>query len=262
MSTANTTKINQLLSSQPLGVVFQSFWLTKQGYSLDLQKRYRKGHWLESIGRGAMIRSADQVSYEGAIYALQEQNSMSVHPGGRTALSILGKSHYLTLSEKVVTIFGMSDEKLPAWLLSHNWGVVINYHQSSFLPPEIGMSVIEVKNFSLKVSGAARALMECLYLAPEKMELIECYELMEGLNNLKPTQVQYLLEQCNSIKVKRLFLYMAEKANHNWMKFLNLEKVDLGQGKRSLVKGGVYVEKYQITIPKELEDYGKHIKSV
>jgi hypothetical protein len=27
--------------------------------------------------------------------------------------------------------------------------------------------------------------MECLYLAPEKQELAECYQLMEGLNNLR-----------------------------------------------------------------------------
>lgn len=97
--------------------------------------------------------------------------------------------------------------------------------------------------------------MECLYLAPQKMQLMECYELMEGLNNLKPTQVQLLLENCRSVKVKRLFLYMAEKADHGWLKFMKLDQVNLGQGKRSIVKNGVYVEKYQITMPKELEKH-------
>ena len=42
---------------------------------------------------------------------------------------------------------------------------------------------------------------------------------------------------------------MAEKLNHPWLKFLDLSKVDLGKGKRSLVKGGVYISKYQITVP-------------
>jgi hypothetical protein len=46
---------------------------------------------------------------------------------------------------------------------------------------------------------------------------------------------------------------MADKAGHDWLSYLNLEKVDLGSGKRSIVKDGVYVPKYQITIPKELE---------
>lgn len=66
--------------------------------------------------------------------------------------------------------------------------------------------------------------MECLYLAPEKQQLLECYEMMEGLNNLRPNLVQQLLEACQSVKVKRLFLYMAEKSGHDWVKYLNLKK--------------------------------------
>jgi len=65
--------------------------------------------------------------------------------------------------------------------------------------------------------------------------------------------VQKLLEACKSIKVKRLFLYMADKANHDWVRYLNLDNVDLGSGKRSIVADGVYVAKYQITVPKALE---------
>jgi hypothetical protein len=94
--------------------------------------------------------------------------------------------------------------------------------------------------------------MECLYLAPEKFDLVECYELMENLNDLRPSLVQELLEACTSIKVKRLFLFMAERHNHSWFKHINLSKIDMGKGKRSLVKDGLYVSKYQITIPKTL----------
>lgn len=257
MSTEKPTKINQLLNAQPLGVVLQSFWLSAQGYSPDLQKRYRKSQWLASIGMGAMIRAGDQVGYEGALYALQAQGSMSIHPGGRTALAILGKAHYLSLAEGKATVFGNTGEKLPLWFLKHDWGVTVDYYPSAFLPPDIGMVEAAFKSFSIKISGAARALMECLYLAPEKMELMECYELMEGLNNLKPAQVQQLLESCQSIKVKRLFLYLAEKAGHSWLKFIDLNNVDLGHGKRSIVKNGVYIEKYHITVPKTLEEHDK-----
>jgi Transcriptional regulator, AbiEi antitoxin, Type IV TA system len=101
--------------------------------------------------------------------------------------------------------------------------------------------------------------MECLYLAPLKQELMECFELMEGLNNLPPKQVQTLLENCQSVKVKRLFLYMAEKADHSWFKQLDITKVDLGKGKRSIVKHGVLIDKYGIIVPKELEEHGKNI---
>jgi hypothetical protein len=79
---------------------------------------------------------------------------------------------------------------------------------------------------SLSISSPERAILECLYLAPEKMDLVECYQVMEGLTTLRPALLQQLLEQCHSIKVKRLFLYMAKKAGHDWFKRLNTEKLE------------------------------------
>ncbi|MEO8085293.1 MAG: type IV toxin-antitoxin system AbiEi family antitoxin [Bacteroidota bacterium] len=257
MSTVNQTKINQLLLSLPSGVVMQSLWLVKQGYSLDLQKRYRQSKWLESIGHGAMVRAGNKVEYQGAIYAFQKQSNVFIHPGGRTALSLLGKSHYLELSGKQAVIFGGKDERLPAWFRKHDWGLKINYHQTSFLPADAGLTEIEMKNFSIKVSDTTRAIMECLYLTPKNQELMECYQLMEGLNNLRPAHVHSMLEKCQSIKVKRLFLYMAEKAGHAWFQDLDTKTIDIGTGKRSIVKQGVYIPKYQITVPKEFEADGK-----
>jgi hypothetical protein len=259
MTTVNKTKINQLLQEQPLGVVLLSSWLARQGYSIDLQKHYRKTKWLQSIGKGAQIRADDKVGYEGAIYSLQKQSELTIHPGGRTALSLLGKAHYLELNSRKVVLFGATGEKLPTWFKKHDWGVKPDYHETSFLSPGLGFTEVEIKSFSIKVSGAARALMECLYLAPLKQELTECFELMEGLNNLPPKQVQALLENCQSVKVKRLFLYMAEKADHSWFKQLDPTRVDLGKGKRSIVKNGVLIAKYGITVPKELEEHGKSI---
>jgi len=257
MSIKNGTKINQLLNLQPNGVVLLSSWLTANGYSLSLQKRYKKSKWLESIGSGAMMRYGDKLAYEGAIYALQEQLSKSIHPGGKTALSLFGAVHYLSLSAKKVTLFGGEKEKLPAWLIKRKWGVALDYNSTSFLPKDLGLKKIELKFFSIKVSSPARAIMECLYLVPKKQELLECLELMEGLNNLRPDLVQNLLEQCNSVKVKRLFLYMAEKSGHEWTDYLDREKIDLGSGKRSFGKNGVYISKYQITVPKEVALHGE-----
>ena len=250
MFTEKRTKINQLLEIIPPGVVLQSSWLLNQGYSLDLQKYYRNSGWLKALENGAMFRSNEQPGYEGGVFALQRQSSLSVHPGGRTALTLLGKAHYLELNASRIWLFGGEKEKLPTWFKKHNWGQQIHYKSSSFLPMELGLTEFSLAGFSINVSSPARAIMECLYLAPENFDLVECYELMENLNDLRPTLVQELLEACTSIKVKRLFLWMAEKLNHPWYKYLNLSKVDLGKGKRSLVKDGLYVSKYQITIPK------------
>ena len=253
MNTEKESKLNNLLSIQPSGIVLCSAWLTEQGYSLDLQKQYKKSRWFESIGTGALIRRADLVDYLGGVYALQSQLGLSVHPAGKTALSLQGKAHYLELSAKKAQLFGGKGERLPLWFKKRDWGLSVETRLTSFLPPDLGLIEFEHKSFNVKISSPARAVMECLYLAPKYQPLIEVYELMEGLNNLRPATVQTLLEDCSSIKVKRLFLYLADKAGHEWLSYIDLSKVDFGSGKRAIVSDGVYIPKYRITVPKELE---------
>lgn len=252
MLTENVTKINRLLQTVPSGIVLQASWLTSQGYSPELQKYYRNSGWLKAWGNGAMVRSNDQPGYEGAVYALQKQSRLSIHLGGRSSLGLLGKAHYLELNASQIWLFGGEEERLPAWFRNHPWPQKIKYKATSFLPPEKGLTDLPLSGFSIKISGAARAIMECLYLAPEKFDLSECLELMENLNDLRPLEVQALLEACTSVKVKRLFLYMAEKLNHSWFRYINLTNINLGKGKRSLVQGGIYIPKYQITVPPTL----------
>ncbi len=249
MSTKNKSKINQLLAQMPKGVVLLASWLKDNGYSLDLLKKYRKSHWLESIGRGALRRSGETIDFYGALYALQAQAGSSVHIGGRTALSLLGKAQYLELSMSKVIVFGLKKEKLPKWLTDYDWGLKIEYYSTSLFSSRLALVDLEIKEFSIQISNPARAIMECLYLAPEHQELSECYELMENMNNLRPTLVQKLLEECSSIKVKRLFLCLAECIGHEWFGYLDTQRINLGSGKRSIVKNGLYNSKYQITIP-------------
>ena len=75
---------------------------------------------------------------------------------------------------------------------------------------------------------------------------------MEGLQNLRPKLMQELLEFCNSVKVKRLFLFMAEKAHLPVLKHLDVERIALGSGARALVNHGFYDSKYHLILPKEL----------
>jgi len=52
-----------------------------------------------------------------------------------------------------------------------------------------------------------------------------------------------------------MFLYMAEKANYPWFQAIDLDRINLGTSKIQLCKGGVYISKYKITIPRELAEY-------
>lgn len=253
MSTDNSSKINKLLKLQPPGVVLTSNWLVTQGYSPELLRRYRNSNWLTSIGTGAMIRAHEEVDYLGAIFSIQQQLGMSIHPAAKTALSLQGKAHFLEFSQQQVYLFGHSKESLPAWFINYDWGVKINYYTTSFLPADEGMTTIRKDSFELSTSSPARALMECLFIAPQSQDLMECLQIMQGLNNLHPRNVQRLLEQCTSVKVNRLFIYLAEKCGHSWFKHLNIQQINLGKGNRSLVKKGVYISKYKITVPQEME---------
>jgi hypothetical protein len=47
---------------------------------------------------------------------------------------------------------------------------------------------------------------------------------------------------------------MASKANHQWLDFVDQSKIELGTGDRVIVKGGVYISKYKISVPKELTE--------
>ena len=225
MSTESGSKINKLLQLQPSGVVLTSNWLKKQGYSPELLRKYRNNHWLETIGNGAMIRHNDPVDYLGAVFSLQQQLGLNVHPAAKTALSLLGKTHYLELNAGTAFLFGCSNEPLPTWFKNKKWGLEIRHVTSSFLPAEKGLVEYEHKNFLVKIGSAARAMMECLYLAPHEQDLLECFELMQGLTNLPPNTTQDLLETCTSVKVKRLFLYLAEKSGHDWFTHLNLNRM-------------------------------------
>ena len=253
MSTDIKSKINNLLKNTPYGTVLLSFWLSEKGYSLDLQKRYKKSNWLESIGTGALKRTGDDVDYHGGLYALQNQARLSIHAGGRTALSLQGRAHYIDMAAGRAVLFGGKQESLPTWFKNKKWETKIDYYTTSFLPAGMGLVDLKRNNFSVKISSAVRAILECLYLVPNHQEFFECYELMEGLNDLRAKSVQELLEHCSSIKVKRLFLYLADKFKHPWLDFVDLSNVDLGSGARSLVKNGVYIDKYKITVPKEFE---------
>jgi hypothetical protein len=114
------------------------------------------------------------------------------------------------------------------------------------------LSDYSLDGLKIQISSPERAILECLYLPPNRFDLIECYQILEGLVNLRPKIIQALLEECSSIKVKRLFLFLASKANHQWLDFVDQSRIELGTGDRVIVNGGVYISNYKISVPKEL----------
>jgi len=254
MNRQNGSIINNLLRNWPKNTVAVYAWLEKQGVYRQLAGVYVKSEWIERIGQGAFKRVGENVDWSGGLYALQTQLNLSVHPAGKSALQLQGKAHYLpaNLKQTKIVLFGAKNEKLPAWFKSYKWDVDIRYVMTGLFGKNItlGLTAYNTGNYEIKISSPERAAMEFCYDVPIRESFDELDQIMSGLITLRPRVVQELLEKCDSVKAKRLFMYLADKHNHAWVNRLNLERVDFGTGKRALCNNGRYVRKYKIVVPK------------
>ena len=107
-------------------------------------------------------------------------------------------------------------------------------------------------DWPLVLSTAERAVLELLDELPERESFHQVDKLMEGLSTLSPHRLQRLLSECRNVKVKRLFLFLADRHPHAWLKHIQRDQIDLGKGKRMLVKGGKLNSTYHITVPEDL----------
>lgn len=253
MEYQKTQKITQLIKDWNKGTILTSSFLEKNGYNSNLINCYKSSGWVESVGRGAYKLAGDKVDWYGAIFALQTQLGFSTHPGGKTALELQGYAHYLAEKLPAIYLFGRREERLPRWFLDYDWETEIRHAPTKLFSKPIPQSLTEYshKGFSIQISSPERSALEMLYHVPKYQGFAEASLLMENLTTLRPQLVQQLLEQCNSIKVKRLFLYLAEKHDHEWFNQLKLNKVNLGSGKRVVMKNGKLDKKYQITVLSE-----------
>ena len=246
------SKINQLLKLWPPGTVAVLPWLERQGVYQQLVHEYEKTSWLRRVGQGAFAKAGDQVEWAGGLYAIQEQLKLPIHVGGKTALQIQGYAHFLPMGKgTMVSLFGLPNVKLPAWFKQYRWGIKLRYTTTNLFAGEAdrGLTKKEMGQYGIKVSAPERAIMEVIYGVPQVDSYDEARLLMEGLTTLRPPVVQSLLEKCASVKVKRLFMFLAENCKHAWVRKVDVLKVDFGKGKRALVKGGRLDSKYNITVP-------------
>lgn len=263
MDVVVSNKLNQLLSEWPTGQVYTTTCLRQKGYSDQQLKNYLKANWVKRIGVGAYKKTNDHVEWSAGLSAIQKQLRLPIHIGGKSALSLLGKGQYLQLGKITLALYGPSRTYLPTWFKRYAWSAKITYQQSnlvnesreSFLNKELGYTTKEIENHEVVMSSAERAILEYLDTLPSQGNYLEAFELMENLPSLRPQLLQRLLENCNSLKVKRLFFHLAEKVNHQWFSKLQAGKINFGIGKRVIFKGGRLDSKYQITIP--IEAYEK-----
>ncbi|MEN9808253.1 MAG: hypothetical protein RL756_2773 [Pseudomonadota bacterium] len=243
------SKIKQLMQQWPTGQVATTRWLSSLGVDRRLADKYVQSGWLERIGHGAYRRAGTHINWIGAVQTLQKQLSLTVHPGGITALELHGYSHYVAFGPREVLLFGNPGTKLPAWFEAYPWSRPVRLVTSRlFASNEFSGSRLSIDLVELDVATPERAALEMMYLVPKRQSFEEACQVVEALTTLRPLFLQSLLESCTSVKTKRLFMHAAERANHAWLKHLDLSGVDFGSGRRTIHAGGRLDRKYDLIV--------------
>lgn len=270
MSEQNIGKLNRLLAELVDTRLVSSRWLRAHGYSSSLIVRYVASGWLVSPARGLYMRKSGRLQWEGVVRSLQVGEGISLHVGGRFALTLQGYEHYLRLGDAgTITLYGPNGppgwvEKLPLKERFEFQGKgpfdpsVLRFSEmSEKMLLEQGLTWLRANAGvdALVCSTPERAILELCDGVSGPALVYEADALMQAMTTLRPQRVGMLLRHCRSIKAKRLFLALAERHRHAWLSHVPLDGVDLGRGKRALVPGGHLHPTYQITLPGDLDEH-------
>ena len=243
----NAPMLEQIL---PEGLVVDRKWLYAQGYERSTVDYFLRSGRLERVKRGVYRRPGPPLKWQHWVYALQKMG-IDLHVGGRSALDIQGYAHYLEVgrSKKTISLYGKG--KLPAWLDDR----FVAYKEKCFKQlPEDALTTLAFGHWDweIAISTVELALLELVGDIKEAADFKVADRYFESVTVLNIQRMNRLLEMCTHIRSKRLFLWFAQKHGHQWFDVLHKETIDLGKGKREIVKGGVLDRNYLITVPKEM----------
>ncbi len=245
-----SSKINWLIENSKPGMLVLQSWLSKNGVSPSLAGSYRKSAWLNKLSAGLYVRAGREQQWQDVLACLQSQANVAVHLAGLSSLECQGRSHYLPLHSEKVWLSLAPDARLPTWfsrLTGHDAYVMSTIKLANVNDKDLVQ--MDIQSEKIWVSSQELAILEVLEAVPKQISFEHAGELFQGLVNLSPRRLQSLLERYKSVKTKRLFLFLARYYNHAWLKRLDEDKIDLGAGRRQIVKGGRFDTRYQITVP-------------
>ncbi len=237
------------------GQVVNRKWLKAKGFERTAIDYYVRSNKLESVGHGVYRRPGPPLKWEHLFYSLQELG-YSLHVGGQSALNLQGYAHYLSLgnTQKKIILYGK--DKLPLWMNNIDENILFKaYTQKGFtkLPKNtITTLVFGHWDWELNISSVELALFELLSQVKDESDFLVADKYFESVTVLRTELINELLQTCTHIQTKRLFMWFTDRHSHQWSSKLNRNNVDLGSGKRSIIKGGLFDKKYNITVPKEM----------
>lgn len=244
-----------LESLLPEGMVVNRAWLMERGVGRPLVDYYLRSGALEAVARGAYRRPGPPLKWEHVVYSLQELGC-SLHVGGRTALEMQGYAHYLPMQGvQQIHLYGVGS--LPGWVDKLEAPYRFLFHKSRLFKMPVTEEAVTVKPFGhwdwpLYYATPELALLEMASEVRQEADFEVLDKLFESAISLRPRLIMKLLLASHHVKAKRLFLWFSERHGFDWFKRLECDAVNLGSGKRVVVKGGSLDKGYQITVPRKM----------
>lgn len=233
------------------GLLVNRSWLQEHGFNRSTVDFYLRSGRLIPIARGVYRKPGPPIKWQNIAYSLI-QLGFRLHVGQTTALQFHGYQHYLELSGKQL-IHLYSDRKLPSWIYEVDGDFHFKQMSGRLFPVSVQSGLVEVPfgtwDWMIPYSSPERAFIEIACTADTSEDISKLQTMFEGAVNLRPDVLQVLLASCNQVKGKRLFLWLGREAGHQWYKKLHIKAVNLGSGKRQIVKGGVLDKDFLITVP-------------
>jgi hypothetical protein len=242
-------KVNKILLEWRPGDIHGLGWLRDRGIDQRLAYSYFQSGILRKIGPGVFARAGDEVNPYGAIRFLQEELNLKLHVSGKTALELHGHSHFISGAEKIsLYLVSYESRRYPKWLGKLDAGFRLDFRKSNLFAREDFLKKHYEENFELCISSRELAILELIEMLDHSSSIKTTENYMQSLLTLRADVLQRALEECRSVKVKRVFLYIAEKIELPVFRMLKLDTISLGSGKRVVVKGGVLDKRYEITV--------------
>lgn len=256
LNSAARKRLRQLL---PTGMLATKQWLLGQGLNLHFVDNAVRSGTLQPLTPGVFTLLDSGVTWQGVVVSLQRMAEQPVHAGGLTALELAGVTQYLSLSSRA-HVHLYAAKPLPRWLGRLSMEARFTWHGTRRLWPDSVMADSRYTREELWREGLPpmlyscpeKAILEVLMDVPRRISFEHADALMQGLHNLSPRKLDALMQGCCNVKVKRLFLWLAERQAHAWFGRLTPEAYHLGSGKRVVATEGRLDKTWQITVPRNM----------
>ncbi len=258
-------KLKPLLNDLPPGYLVDAAWLVARKIDRKSIFNYVEKGWLEKVARGIYRRPDPEIfaadiddEWRRTVLSIQHLMKWQCHVGGQTAMALAGFEHYVRFDDAgPIYLYG----ETPSWMKRLPNADRFRHRTNALFSTRGRISGAGGTNDGnldqtsaprrLIQSTPERAILEWLNELPNKTTFHSVDVVFEGLATLRPKPLMSLLQDCRSIKVKRLFFVFADRHNHAWCKYIEKDRIDMGAGPRALVEGGKMHPDHSIYVPSD-----------